>query len=885
MKPVLKYRKDYRLSYQVLIYIMLCSAFFTVIGTGTQLYFDYDRDIKRIYEDLRHIEQGYLQPIAGNVWAMDSLQLRKNLQGALQLPDIEYLEVNEFRDSADAIKEKIGKKVSDNIISKTFIFKYGQQEIPLGSLLVVASKDNVLERLKEKVLLILATQALKTFFVSICILVIFYSLIMKRLNLLARYFSAFDINKLDAPLSIQRKREPDYPDEFGRLVNSVNFMRTRLKESIEERNRSQESLKASEERYELAMQFANDGLFDWNVETNEIYYSPGWKRLLGYKDNEIENKFSEWERLTHKDDIKASMEMLNELLEGKRDRFEKEMRMLHKDGHWVDILSRANVTYNEEGKEGRVVGTHIDITERKRSEEALRKSEERFRTVFKAANEVSFIVTDVRDPDPIVLEFSPGSENIFGYSKSEIIGKHVSLFYLPDDAVKFPEAHRQMRESKKGFSGETTLVRKSGEKFPALFSSYPLFDGKGEMYATLEVCFDISEEQKLEAQLYQAQKMESIGRLAGGVAHDFNNMLSLIMGHTEMILDDLEETSPLFPRLEEVRKAAERSTNLTRQLLAFARKQTMELKVLHLNEVLEEMLKMLRRLIGEDIDLSWCPKKDLWPVKLDPSQIDQILANLCVNARDSITGIGKVVIETDNMSIDEDACRDHVGLKAGDYVMIAVSDNGCGMDKKTLKYIFEPFFTTKGVGKGTGLGLATVYGIVKQNNGFIDVYSELDEGTVFKVYLPRYTGKIEEEKKIITTAVAAGHGEVILLVEDEKSILKMMSVMLESLGYTVIASGSPAEAIDITKSYTGEIDLLLSDVVMPEMNGGALAAKLLQSCPDLKCLFMSGYTRDVTVHHGVLDEGVHFIHKPFTKQDLAVKVRQALDEGKGPAQG
>jgi PAS domain S-box-containing protein len=386
-----------------------------------------------------------------------------------------------------------------------------------------------------------------------------------------------------------------------------------------------------------------------------------------------------------------------------------------------------------------------------------------------------------------------------------------------------------------------------------------------------------AEREILQSQLNQAQKMESVGRLAGGVAHDFNNMLGVILGHTELALMKADPVQPLCSDLQEIRNAAERSAKLVRQLLAFARKETIAPKVLDLNETVEGMLTMLGRLIGEDIELAWLPGLRLWPVKMDPSQIDQILANLCVNARDAIGGVGKVTIETSNAVFDETNCAIHAGYFPGEFVLLAVSDDGCGMAKETQDNIFEPFFTTKEVGKGTGLGLATVFGIVKQNNGFIDVYSEPGQGTTFKIYLPRHSESACAPKSAAPEPVRRGH-ETILLVEDEAEILELGRMMLESFGYSVLAASTPGEAINCADEHAGEIDLLMTDVVMPGMNGRELAKKLMASCPNLTCLFMSGYTADVIAHRGVLDEGVHFIQKPFSMQQLSTKVRETLDK-------
>ena len=384
----------------------------------------------------------------------------------------------------------------------------------------------------------------------------------------------------------------------------------------------------------------------------------------------------------------------------------------------------------------------------------------------------------------------------------------------------------------------------------------------------------------VEIQLYQAHKMESIGRLAGGVAHDYNNILSVILGYTELALEKVDPNDSLHGDLEEIYTAAKRSTDITHQLLAFARKQTIVPKVLDLNKALEGMLKMLRQLIGEDIDLAWHPRANLWPVRMDPSQIDQILANLCVNARDAIADVGKVTIETGKVKFDPAYCDDHAGFVPGEFVLLAVSDNGSGMDKETLDNLFEPFFTTKGMGAGTGLGLSTVYGIVKQNDGFINVYSEPGKGTTFRIYLPRHAGEAEEIAGESTAEFPEGRGETVLLVEDDGSILKLGERILKSLGYTVLSANSTAEATRLAEEHAGEIELLITDVVMPEMNGRELSEQLHLLYPKLKTVFMSGYTANVIAHRGVLEEGVFFMPKPFSKKDMAGKVREALESAK-----
>ena len=388
----------------------------------------------------------------------------------------------------------------------------------------------------------------------------------------------------------------------------------------------------------------------------------------------------------------------------------------------------------------------------------------------------------------------------------------------------------------------------------------------------------VAEKNKAQEQLNQAQKMESIGRLAEGVAHDYNNALTAIIGYTELAMKDADPKGHLHDNLNEILKASTHTKDITQQLLTFVSKQTISPKVINLNTTIEVILKMLRSLIGEDIDLAWFPGNNLWPVKIDPSQIDQILATLCVNAKDAIAGVGKITVETTMVVLDEAYCSYNTDFIPGGFVMMAISDNGCGMEKKILDNIFEPFFTTKDLDKGMGLGLATVYGIVKQNNGFINVYSEKDKGTVITIYLPRNDGTAIDSQKEIADESPQGRGETILLVEDEISILKLAKKVLNGLGYKVLAANSPKGAIQVAKEYKNKIRLILTDVVMPEMYGDELVHSLQSLYPDIKHIFMSGYTAKAIAHHGVLDEGVTFIQKPFSQISLAQIVRKVLDE-------
>lgn len=548
-----------------------------------------------------------------------------------------------------------------------------------------------------------------------------------------------------------------------------------------------------------------------------------------------------------------------------------------KDGSTFPVeVHAAKIQYD--GQPSLLTHAH-DITNRKLAGEVLRESEERFRMMFDQAP----LAYQSLDFNGQFIDVNQAWLEAFGYSRGEVIGRNISEFLTPGYKAVFEEQFPLFKEVGETH-GEFKMVHKDGSILIMAVEGRIGYDLDGNFKQTHCLLQNITEQAraaeekaKLEAQLQQSQKMESIGRLAGGVAHDYNNMLSVIIGHAEMAIERLDQKEAVKADLEGILKASHRSAEITRQLLAFARKQTIRPQTLDLNETVESMLKMIQRLLGEDIDLAWLPGRNLWPIKMDPSQVDQVLANLCVNARDAITGVGKISIGTNKITVDDMFAAKHPGATPGDYLILSVSDNGIGMDSATIDRIFEPFFTTKPTGKGTGLGLATVYGIIKQNEGFIDVYSELGAGTTFKIYLPRQLGGATTSKTIDRTEIPNGNGETILLVEDEAAVREMGTHILTNLGYKVQSFLSPLEALKMVGESSCEISLLVTDVVMPEMNGRDLAAQCRELCQDVKVLYMSGYTADVIAHRGVLDDGVNFIQKPFTIRELAVKVRKVLD--------
>ncbi len=555
--------------------------------------------------------------------------------------------------------------------------------------------------------------------------------------------------------------------------------------------------------------------------------------------------------------------------------FRTEGRMRRKDGTIIDTEHTVTSIDEDIGWRGGVVSVIRDITDRRRSEEALRERERQYRLLTDNTVDVIWAM----DMDLVFTYVNPAVTRLTGFTPEEYVGSrladHCSEAVL-EQLLGLLEQTIARGPDDRGVVVQIDLRRKDVPTVPVEVHARVVYDDAGTPTGVQGTTRDISERRTLERQLIQAQKMESVGRLAGGVAHDFNNMLSIILGNAELALDELDPSSPLHGHLQEILKASQRSADLTRQLLAFARRQTIAPKVLDLDETVASMLKMLGRMIGEDIDLVWKPDGDLWLIRVDPAQIDQVLANLVVNARDAIDGVGTVTIETRRVTLDAAFCAGHPGAVLGEYVRLAVSDDGAGMDEETLTRVFEPFFTTKPQGKGTGLGLPMVYGIVKQNQGYITVDSEPGGGTTVRIYFPRFAeaqgpGEGPDEPSRAETGT-----ETVLLVEDEVSLLTLAERLLARLGYTVLTASSAEQARAVVREHAAPIDLLATDVVMPGISGRDLWRELALLRPGLRCLFMSGYTADVIARRGVLDDDVVFLQKPFTAQSLAAKVREAL---------
>jgi two-component system, cell cycle sensor histidine kinase and response regulator CckA len=523
---------------------------------------------------------------------------------------------------------------------------------------------------------------------------------------------------------------------------------------------------------------------------------------------------------------------------------------------------------DEDGGISHFVSIQRDISARKQAEEQIREQ-----AALLAKAQDAIMVRDIRDR---IIFWNPRAERLYGWTAAEALGRNANeLLSKPGLGPELDEA-RQAVMATGEWIGELREVARNGREVIVESRWTLVRDPEGNPKAKLVINTDITERKRLEAQLFQARRMESIGALAGGVAHDFNNLLTVITGFSEILLARVTEDDPMRQPLNEIRKAGERAASLTRQLLAFSRRQILAPRVFDLNSLINETERMLRRLIGEDIDLALGLDPALGRVKADPGQIEQVLLNLVVNARDAMPRGGHLTIETKNVELDEIYARQHPDVRPGPYVLVAVSDSGCGMDETTQAQIFEPFFTTKEQGKGTGLGLAMAYGIVKQSGGQIEVYSEIGHGSTFKIYLPR----VQEEmaaKEAAWLAVSPQGTETVLLVEDEEGVRSTVRLALATNGYTVLEAEDAKKALEISEQHDGPIHLLITDVVMPKISGRQLADQMQGPRPGMKVLYVSGYTDDAIIRHGVLQAGVAFLQKPFTPTALARKVREILN--------
>jgi len=630
---------------------------------------------------------------------------------------------------------------------------------------------------------------------------------------------------------------------------------------VSKRKKAEEELRRSEARLAAAQAIAHLGDWSWDILNDELTWSAEMFRIYGVSPQEFDGKPASVGKLIHPDDVWLREKSVRDLLAGKVVE-PYEYRIIRPDGEErvVQVLGGA-VERDETGVPLRISGVVLDVTERK-------KAEERFYKAFHASPQPITIATA---SDGRYIDVNESFLGVTGYQREEVIGRtsiELKFWERPEDRATLLQ---KLDKDGSVRDLEITFLTKSGEKRTALDSAERV-DIAGQK-CILAIFKDISEQRTLEKQLRQAQKMEAIGQLSGGIAHDFNNLLSVIIGYGEVLQESLPEGDPRHKNCEQITKAGRSAASLTRQLLAFSRQQVLEPRVLDLNAVVLHVEKMLRRLIGEHIELTTALSGNLGRVKADQGQIEQVIINLAVNARDAMPNGGKLTIETADEDLDQSYVHKHPFHPPGPYVLLTVSDTGVGMDAETQARIFEPFFTTKEIGRGTGLGLATVYGVVKQSGGFIWVYSELGHGTTFKIYLPRTTEAMGADRAVSSSESLRGN-ETVLLVEDEEALRDFTTTVLTQSGYTVLAAERPDKAVEIASQHQGPIHLLLTDVIMPGMNGRALAEKMAAIRPEIRVVYMSGYTG--FTHPGLVDSNVILLAKPFTREALLHKVREGL---------
>jgi len=643
-----------------------------------------------------------------------------------------------------------------------------------------------------------------------------------------------------------------------------------LVRDITQRKRAEESLRAAEAELRRVLVSVSDGIWSAELGPNErgkfVYHSRAVERICG-RPPEYYSATERWLDQVHPDDLERVKAAFKRMAAGRSAREQMEFRVVWPDRtlHWVRTTVNASPL---DGGRIRLDGVDSDITAHKLANEALRQANEALRTVIQASPLAIFEF----DLEGRVKSWNPAAEQIFGWSKEEALGRPLPWITEERELKAFRDRGGVMS------AVEATEKRKDGSTVELSLWSAPLRDAAGAPSGFIMLAAEMTERRQLEAQLRQSQKMEAVGRLAGGVAHDFNNLLTVITGCAHMLLQDLSGSDPLRINAEEILRAVDRASALTNQLLAFSRRQVARPRPADLSALVANMDRMLRRVIGEDVELATDLSPTLAKVKADPMQIEQVIMNLVVNSRDAMPAGGKITIRTADVQLDREFARLHPTARPGAYVLLSVSDNGNGMDDEIKAHLFEPFFTTKEQGKGTGLGLSMVYGIVRQCGGEIAVASEPGQGATVSIYLPRMEGAADETTASIAPAVIQSGRETILLVEDEDEVRRLVRDVLSRQGYTVIEASDPDGALRLSEEFQRPIDLLLSDVVMPQMSGPELARRLAPRRPKMKVLFMSGYTDDPALGEGGRNP---LLRKPFAPQDLAHRLRQTLD---GPAQ-
>ena len=659
-----------------------------------------------------------------------------------------------------------------------------------------------------------------------------------------------------------------FRDPSGQVIGLLGICR-----DITDRRRADEEIRQSQEKLRTHIENTPLAVVEWDLDFRVVSWNSSAERIFGYTRQEAIGQHGHF---IVPPEVRPKVDVVwRELLSKKGGMRGSPNDNITKKGEIISCEWYNTPLVDDAGRVFGVASLVQDVTEKERAEA-------KFRGLLESAPDAMVVVNG----EGRIVLVNAQTEKLFGYQREELLNRPIEML-MPERFRGRHSAHRmeffakpQVREMGKRM--ELEGLRKDGTEFPIEVSLSPLKTSQGMLVSS--GIRDVTERIALEERLRQSQKMEAVGRLAGGVAHDFNNLLTVILGYTQILADGMPKGSRMAESTAQIKSAADRAAGITRQLLAFSRKQVLSPRVINLNDIMLNLDSLLRRLIGEDIEVLTVPANDLGTVKADPGQIEQVIMNLALNSRDAMPRGGKLTLETSNATLDGTYARDHQPVEPGRYVMLAVSDTGVGMTPETMTRIFEPFYTTKEVGKGTGLGLSMVYGIVKQSGGYIWVYSEPNQGTTFKIYLPRVDQPVQEGGAEKKTANVMRGTETILLVEDDPQLRQLSSSVLAHCGYNVLTASNPEEGLAICKANHREIRLLVTDVIMPRMNGRQLAEQILKVCPKIRVLYISGYTDNAIVHYGVLDPGLWFLPKPFTLSALVAKVREVLDSNSSTSQ-
>ena len=644
-------------------------------------------------------------------------------------------------------------------------------------------------------------------------------------------------------------------------------------DNITERKHAEEALRESEERFAGAFEHAPIGVALASPAGRWLKINRALCRLVGYTEAEMfERSFQD---ITYPGDLADSLECVRQLIAGEVQSYQSEKRYIHAAGHLVTVLLNVSLVRDLLNQPRYFIAQIQDITERKRTEQSLRLLSS---AVKQSKESIMITEADLDLPGPRITFVNPAFTQMTGYTAAEVLGQTPRLLHGPRTDPAVLARLRHNLEQGDDFSGETINYRKDGTEFIIEWQIAPLRDSSSAITHFVAIQRDVTGRRRLEAQLLHSQKMETVGKLAGGVAHEFNSILTAIMGQSELLLQDLPASSPLSRKVNAIREATGRAAILTRQLLAYGRKQTLQPERLNLNSILSGMAGTLQHLVGHDIDIRSIPAAELHPVKVDAGQISQVIMNMVINARDAMPDGGKLTLETANVSLDQSSVDRYPELKPGDYVMLAITDTGSGMSPAVQARVFEPFFSTKGVGEGTGLGLSTCYGIIKQSGGHITVHSEPGSGTTFKIYLPQVAAASEDTLQRGAAPILPCGTETLLLVEEDLSLREMAGALLQRLGYTVLTAANGIEALSLHEAHRpAHIDLLCTDLAMPQMSGTELADRVRANSPHIRTLFTSAYTANATLYQGVWNQEMPLLQKPFAPSALAQKLREVLD--------